>query len=181
MGTEVKIFGIGLGRTGTTSLARALEILGFSCVHYPHDDAAIEAHDAAVDETVACQFNHLHEKYPGSKFIYTSRPMSQWIDSYSRSFSVIEPGTEVHPVVARTYRKLYGRTDFDREAWEAAYAKHSFRVKTHFPIPVRGAASRLLILNITNGDGWEKLCPFLNKPIPEEVFPWLNRSPSSPS
>ncbi|HEV8715109.1 MAG TPA: sulfotransferase [Candidatus Binatia bacterium] len=29
-----KIFGLGLSRTGTTSLTEALEILGFSTIHY---------------------------------------------------------------------------------------------------------------------------------------------------
>lgn len=178
MGTEVKIFGIGLGRTGTTSLAKALEILGYSCVHYPHDDAAIEAHDAAVDETVTCQFRKLAYDHPGAKFIYTSRPIRQWVDSYARCFGAIVPGTEVHPVIAKTYRKIYGQVEFNREVWERTYSAHALDVCKFFEIH---KSNKLLKLNIMNGDGWEKLCLFLNKPIPEEDFPWANRGPDFPS
>lgn len=174
----MKIFGIGLGRTGTTSLARALKILGYSCVHYPRDDVAIEAHDAAVDETVACQFRRLDQKYPDSKFIYTTRIISSWVGSYERCFSAISEGTETHPLIASTYEKLYGQTTFDRIIWECGYSRHALDV-SHFFIGKN--KSRLLTFNIMNGDGWEKLCPFLNKPVPEEDFPWLNRSQSSPS
>ena len=31
---------------------------------------------------------------------------------------------------------------------------------------------RLLIMDIPGGDGWEKLCPFINKPVPHNLtFP----------
>lgn len=32
----------------------------------------------------------------------------------------------------------------------------------------------LLVIDITKGDGWEKLCPFLNKDIPDVPFPKSN-------
>ncbi len=32
----------------------------------------------------------------------------------------------------------------------------------------------LLVMNICDGDGWEVLCPFLDKPIPAVSFPHLN-------
>ena len=31
--------------------------------------------------------------------------------------------------------------------------------------------NNLLIMDITKGDGWSKLCNFLNKPIPNKPFP----------
>lgn len=34
--------------------------------------------------------------------------------------------------------------------------------------------SQLLVMNIINGDGWNKLCFFLNKPIPNKPFPHKN-------
>lgn len=171
---DMKVFGIGLGRTGTTSLAKALDILGYSCVHYPYDDAAIDAHDAAVDETVACQFKRLDEKYRDglqrSKFVYTCRPISPWIASYARCWAKVPEDAEYHPVIVRTYKKLYGQETFDREAWEKGYARHALLVLMHFD------SSRLLKMDITNGDGWKKLCPFLGKPVPDEPFPCLNAS-----
>ena len=34
----------------------------------------------------------------------------------------------------------------------------------------------LLVMNICEGEGWEKLCPFLGVPIPNEPFPNVNKS-----
>ena len=47
--TEIKVVGLGLGRTGTTSIAMALEILGYTVIH---DDEQTEETDvfAAVEE-----------------------------------------------------------------------------------------------------------------------------------
>ena len=36
---------------------------------------------------------------------------------------------------------------------------------------------QLLVLNIPGGDGWEKLCPFLNLPIVDEKFPHISEMP----
>lgn len=45
--TKFKVFGIGLSRTGTTSLGTALNQLGIKTIHYPHDEtlAGIEEID----------------------------------------------------------------------------------------------------------------------------------------
>jgi hypothetical protein len=171
----MKIFGIGLGRTGTTSLSAALRLLGYTCVHYPHDDAAIAGHDAAVDETVACQFKRLAGMFPGAKFVYTTRAMQDWLDSYERCFSNIPKGTSVHPVISRTYMKIYGQTTFERSVWENARRKHEDSVEKHF------REALFLTINITEGEGWDPLCSFLNRSIPKETFPWMNRGQSSPS
>ncbi len=31
-------------------------------------------------------------------------------------------------------------------------------------------------MNVMNGDGWEKLCPFLRLPIPKAAFPHANKT-----
>ncbi|HEX8335676.1 MAG TPA: sulfotransferase [Pyrinomonadaceae bacterium] len=37
-------------------------------------------------------------------------------------------------------------------------------------------ARRLLVMDITAGDGWEVLCPFLGVEIPDRPFPHENRT-----
>jgi hypothetical protein len=170
-----KVFGIGLGRTGTTSLAQALEILGYSCVDYPHSVEVTDVYDAATDETVACEFALLSSRNPRSKFILTIRDIEEWLDSYEECFRRIPEGTPVHPVIARTYKKLYGQVTWDREVWRDGYENHVERVRKF------SSSHPVLTINITEGAGWDKLCPFLNKPVPEEEFPWKNRSLSSQS
>jgi hypothetical protein len=31
-------------------------------------------------------------------------------------------------------------------------------------------------MDISGGEGWEKLAPFLDVPLPAARFPWLNRN-----
>ena len=56
MMANAKIFGIGLSKTGTSSLSEALEILGYSTVHFPSTLSEIAYYDAATDSTVARRF-----------------------------------------------------------------------------------------------------------------------------
>jgi len=39
----MKVFGIGLSRTGTYSLSKALDVLGFYTIHYPIDPTTLLA------------------------------------------------------------------------------------------------------------------------------------------
>ena len=84
--SKSKIFGIGLSKTGTTSLARALEILGYKTrdylgvTRYSSGDLSsidldeIETNDAFTDTPVPSFYRELDSRYPGSKFILTSEP-----------------------------------------------------------------------------------------------------------
>jgi hypothetical protein len=62
----------------------AIGILGFSAVHYPTSMQEIEFHDAATDLLVADTFEMLGGTYPGSKFIYTVRERTKWLESCRR-------------------------------------------------------------------------------------------------
>ena len=89
-----KVFGIGLGRTGTKSLTQALNDLGFEVIHYPEDygtlETLIEGHcqfpllqecDGLTDITVSAFYAQLDRLFPGSKFILTVRDKADWLRS----------------------------------------------------------------------------------------------------
>ena len=57
--TEIKIVGLGLGRTGTTSLAMALEILGYTVVHDDEQTELTDLFDAEEEEVI--DIDELHE------------------------------------------------------------------------------------------------------------------------
>lgn len=90
----VKVFGIGLSKTGTTSLATALTILGYHTAHWSNDltgeilsmgDAFL--FDALADTPVCVIFETLYHLFPRSKFIYTVRARPAWkhsIDAHNR-------------------------------------------------------------------------------------------------
>lgn len=97
------VFGIGLGRTGTTSLNNALIMLGYRAMHFPFDDATrreiadyvdsgaerieltiLREYDALTDIPVCCIYQGLDRAYPGSRFILTVRDKETWLNSCER-------------------------------------------------------------------------------------------------
>jgi hypothetical protein len=172
----LKIFGIGLAKTGTTSLNAALRILGYSAIDYPLDLGGIDEHDAATDMPVADKFEFLDQKYPRSKFIYTVRQQDEWLRSCKRHWSEWhDNGRDMRPAVIELLRRLYGTVDFDANLFAEAYVRHETRVLSYF----RDRADDLLILDIcSKGDGWEPLCSFLGQEVPDGAFPHENKRKS---
>jgi Sulfotransferase domain len=82
--SHAKVFGVGLSRTGTTSLHYALGFLGYRSIHFPPPHQLRELlnfYDAAVDTPVACVFKELAEAYPDARFVLTVRDMDSWLAS----------------------------------------------------------------------------------------------------
>jgi Sulfotransferase domain len=170
-GTDArKVFGIGLSKTGTTSLNAALEVLGFRAIHYPVLDrihTILDAYDAATDTPVACSFKELDKRYPGSKFVLTVRNTTSWLRSCEFEFK----GRLLREDWKRDVRlRTYGVLEWEPLKFRDAYAQHVQQVHAYFE--ERPAA--LLIMDITVGDGWELLCPFLGRAVPSVPFPRLN-------
>jgi len=65
---------------------------------------------------------------------------------------------------------IYGITHFDEIIFREVHARFDKEAIIHF----KDQPERLLVMNICGGDGWEKLCPFLEKSIPNVPFPRLN-------
>lgn len=180
-----KIFGIGMPKTGTSSLNSALGILGVRSCHFPADPTTIQeirtAHyrlsildryDALTDIPVPAIFAQLDSHWPNSKFILTVRDLDHWLNS-CRNAPFNSPKAIPKMGSKRDFYRilLYGCVSFNEERFTWVYNKHLKLVRDHFS----GAkASQLLTLDIANGDGWEKLCPFLGVPIPDRDFPHAN-------
>jgi len=87
MNNKVKIFGIGLPRTGTTSLHNALKSLGIKSKHFPFklytsfDDKLLGDYDLFVDSPIQLIYKLLDDKFPESKFILTTRSLDSWLES----------------------------------------------------------------------------------------------------
>jgi hypothetical protein len=176
-----RVFGIGLNKTATTTLAEALSILGFDVLHWGGTEvhaavmAAVEAgeplvsrldprHDAFFDIGVLSRrFVLLDDQYPGSRFLLTVRPLEDWLDSRRR---------HVRTNQARKAAGEYDGTflEIDEPKWRAEWELHLERVHDYF-----GARADLLELDVTADPTWGRLCRFLDRPEPDVPFPWLNR------
>ncbi|MEH6379728.1 sulfotransferase family protein [Streptomyces sp. KLMMK] len=183
-----KIFGIGLSRTGTRSLTAALRTLGFDVAHYPADPGTYAAllagtarfplldhRDGITDITVVPYYQDLDRAWPGAKFILTVREEEGWLASCRTHWKPAVDGkagrSEVYPQLQRFLRAaVYASHAFDPERFRTVARRHTAEVLRHFA----GRPGDLLVLDITAGQGYERLAPFLGVPVPDGPFPHTN-------
>ncbi|MCX6667988.1 MAG: hypothetical protein NTV74_07140 [Euryarchaeota archaeon] len=161
-----KIFCIGAAKTGTASLSKALSILGYRSIHFlrTHEEPKegwIEyikkcKYDAYADAPMMFEdvYPKLDKIYPNSKFILTIRDTKSFERSFLNYF-----GSQ--------WLKKY---NMDIKELVQEFEDHNKHVLDYF----KDRPSKLLVMNILEGDGWEKPCKFLNKPIPKKPFPYKN-------
>ena len=162
-----KVFGIGLSRTGTTSLNSALRLLGYKTLHYPGDEGTLntllagradfpclQSYDGITDIT-AYNYRELDRLYPNSKFILTVRDEASWLDSCQQHWE--RAGTDLSTIKQVLRMSVYGCLDFQPERFAEVYRKHVADAQAYFA----DRPQQLLVLNITAGQGFEQLAPFL--------------------
>jgi hypothetical protein len=179
-----RIFGIGMHKTGTTSLAAAFGILGFNAAHWGTalwarrvweqvkgygPAAEVDAHYAFSDLPFTLLFRELDKAYPGSKFILTVRPEDEWLKSVEKHWDpAINPHRkdwEIAPFTHRLHHLVYGRKTFDADIFLRRYRAHNREVSEYF----KDRPGDLLTYRI--GDGWPNLCNFLGRKIPSVAYP----------
>jgi len=177
----MKIFGIGLSKTGTTSLAQGLEVLGFKTkdnpgvTRYSAGDLAsidadlLEEHDALTDTPIPSFYRQLDEAFPDAKFILTVRERDGWLKSCKKQFTE-RLAEKQNDALRSLFVDLYGCVVYDEERFSNGYDRFVAGVQAYF----EGRPGKLLIMDVVGGDGWEKLCPFLGKAIPDIPFPKAN-------
>jgi len=174
-----KIFEIGLNKTGTSSLNSALNGLGIKSLHdrfevrkhlnYEKENdlkplSSLKEFQGFSDSPFHILYKELYNLYPKSKFILTIRDLKSWLKS--REKQVIR--NQNNPDYKGVWLKI------NKEAWIIEWKNHTKEVIEFF----KDHPKDLLIINICKGEGWEKLCPFLNLPIPNSDFPYKNKAPS---
>jgi len=179
MKIEGKIIGVGFQKTGTSSLRKALMMLGYRVKdnstrplipilrgNFNKVLHMIQDYDAMVDTPWYMIYKELDEKIPGSKFILTLRDDESWFKSVSRHIGVLR-----NPNHEYVYGRGRGLPMEDKENTLKVYNKHIREVKEYF----KDRPDDFLVLDLTKGDGWEQLCPFLGHAIPNLPFPHANR------
>jgi hypothetical protein len=189
------ILGAGFGRTGTTSLKRALEILGCGpCYHMQtamtrpgHGRHCLRAQQgrevdfrhflrgyrSAIDWPV-CEFlPRLLPLYPDARVILTVRDPERWYESVRETLWEVDRQLPwwFPPSIRRMHEAViwkgrFGGRFLDRAHAIAAYRAHVDEVRRTVP------AERLLVFDVAQG--WAPLCAFLGRAVPDEPFPQLN-------
>jgi hypothetical protein len=171
-----KVFCIGFHKTGTKSLAAALRTLGYSVtgpngVKDPEIDKNVyamafdlaERFDAFQDNPWPVIYKELDTRYPGSKFVLSVRSSDSWIKSQVGYF-----GKKETPM--RKWIYGVGCPEGNEEIYVRRFEAHNAEVLDYF----RHRPDDLLVMNLAAGDGWEKLCRFLDKKAPGLPFPHAN-------
>ena len=180
-----KIFGLGLPKSGTTTLHRALEILGYSSIHNPGDSATarqlrngdynlsiLEHYDAVMDNPIPAVFAQLDECWPGSKFILTIRPIEEWLKSSKNAgFNQKYATPKVGSTVEFHNTLLFGCNGFCESRYKWVYESHHSLVLDYF---TGAKADQLLILDLGKKASWHELCEFLGVQVPDQPFPHAN-------
>ena len=172
-----KVIGVGLSKTGTSTLAICLEFLGFG----PHQgfDRGLtgQVKKGNVAESLRLAepagfledspwfslFEELDHSYPNSKFILTLRKSSE---AHARSNwqHTLRKGQ-------RSEQEMEQRTAITKQRYEA----HNSAVRKYFA----NRPDDLLEVCWEQGDGWQKLCPFLGVDVPLVPFPHANAKPKN--
>lgn len=214
---ETKVLSLGLPKTGSASIAEALDILGYQGVYHGtrtwDNTSEWEMINRAADATYSSlpsytgvpftrkQWDELFgpyeaitdigggfpveliKAYPEAKVLLVIRPFEKWFKSWdegvNKSFfnpmvdfciKVIDPlaGTRLATVGRKIVLGMFNATTLEeqrknaRETWEW----HNRIIQEMVP------PEKLLLFD--HKDGWEPLCKFLGKPVPDVEFPWVN-------
>ena len=126
-----KIFGVGLSKTGQTSLAEAMRLLGYSTIQYPYDLRAIRKRDCSLDITVSMRYKELDKKFPGSKFILTTRDFDSWIKSMRNHYRRF-PASRRHKRTLVFRQRFWGTIHFNTYTMTRRYYEHQADVYHYF-------------------------------------------------
>lgn len=192
----LEVIGAGLGRTGTTSLCKALEILDFQpCYHMdeaerrpdhddpwlaaangssPDFDALFGGYKAAVDWPTVTHYRALAHHYPNARFVLTVRDTDGWVRSMMQTILptvIAPPSPTVRPKHRQMTRQLIAENLFggrvdDPDHAARLYEEHNDSVRAFLP------PEQLVVLPL--GAGWAPLCEFLGRPIPSCPYPDAN-------
>ncbi|MEM8534846.1 MAG: sulfotransferase family protein [Chloroflexota bacterium] len=192
----MRVIGVGLGRTGTTSIQRALEHLGYHTYNFeavmqhqhfdawrdivqeqtPDWDAIFGGYDASISWPACFFYQELHIAYPDAQFILTTREPERWAASVKRvlphmaklqAFRFIPRVQAMVNLMNAMLIPKFGSFDPDTSRLISLIEEHNRAVRSYIPSP------KLLIYEVK--DGWEPLCAFLDCPIPSTDFPYENQ------
>ena len=198
----IEVIGAGFGRTGTLSLKFALETLGFEkCYHMMEvmlneghvaqwrqaaQDEKVDWHDlyrgyrATVDWPSASFWRELRFVYPDAKVILTLRDSERWYTSVMNTIWKLS-STALETGESRGDQEMIERALMGHEViWDGVFGgrmedkNHVIDCFERHNEEVIDSVPQEQLLVYRPGDGWEPLCEFLQKPVPETDYPRVN-------
>lgn len=151
--------------------------------------ALFDGYEATVDFPGYPYYKILMEQYPDAKVILSKRDFDKWYESVNKTIWKAGPQNILAKIVLlikmtfnqnlkKTFKcikfmrntfliKQFGGQFASKEVAKEVFEKHIEDVIAFVP------KDKLLVFEPS--EGWQPLCEFLNRPIPEEDFPHLNK------
>ena len=185
----MKVFGIGMSHTGNISLTLALNQLGIHVLHSLNEEIILKElmagnynlsifndFDGITATAIAPFFPQLDQIFPDSKFILTVRDPESWLDAVKEIWESKPIENDLDNERKNYLRILpriamFGTYKFNRERLSYIYDLHYKMVTEYF----KDRPESLLVIDISGGEGWEKLCPFFKLPLMDEPFPFKSK------
>ncbi|KAI1326731.1 efflux pump antibiotic resistance protein [Xylariaceae sp. FL0255] len=211
---QMEVLSLGFSRTGTSTMQKALQILGIPCYHafelYDHVDhctgwnKALDAkffgkgkpfgraewdellgdYSAVTDVPAIAFADDLMTVYPEAKVVLVEREIDKWYASFDENVIkhlydfasnmvakldlwFLGPPVSVHHRWVRGWMQSRTKSEMQEKA-KAHYRAHYANIRESTE------PSRLLEYQLSSG--WEPLCQFLGKPVPDVPFPRVNES-----
>ncbi|MBS0559237.1 MAG: hypothetical protein JSR21_04205 [Proteobacteria bacterium] len=196
---ELQVIGSGFGRTGTASLKRALEMLGFGPCHHmeevfanppqvahwqavaagrPVDLRTVFAgYRSQVDWPGAHVWRELAAEFPHAKVVHSVRPDESWWKSFDGTIGTLLRTYHELPLPPHMLdmfavgRKIIEDDTFGAPLTDKDAALAAYRRRTE---EVLAALPKERVLVFDVAEGWQPLCAFLGVPVPAEPFPNVN-------
>lgn len=178
-----KIFGIGWAKTGTTTLGKCFEILGFNhqsqnlvlVKNIQHGDfstifSMANKKDSFEDWPWALLYKEFDMKFKNSRFVLTIRETDRWLSSYQNMLKNQGNATEELNEIRRI---IYGLPfpGVSEKRLAERYEKHNEDVMRYFS----DRPNDLLVVDWEKKHGWRSLCDFLELAEPATPFPHVNK------
>jgi hypothetical protein len=194
----LKVIGAGLGRTGTMTLKRALDALGFGPCHHMTEvlahpeqipfwnraadgeavdwDEVYRAYQSTVDWPGAAFTLELAQRYPEAKVILSKRDPQGWYESMRDT--ILKSMDEMHLTdveLAKNHPMRFGQILIAHDLFACNFSEANVLAafeRHNAKITAAIPADRLLVFEAA--DGWNPLCQFLGVEVPDEIFPRTN-------
>jgi hypothetical protein len=198
----LRVIGVGLPRSGTSSLQAALELLGFGPCHHmselidkpdqsvqflrAYDGHKVDFHTlmkgygSAVGSPVADFYKEIRQAYPQAKLVLTVRDSSEkWLESFDTTLRIVFLSKIFYCIVylMKIVRLscLVARKSGEKWTYEIGQIGPQFHDQYNARIINENKAGEVLVYNVK--EGWPPLCKFLGVDIPQNIpFPNLNEA-----
>ncbi|CAK8680232.1 unnamed protein product [Clavelina lepadiformis] len=207
----MKVIVAGFPKTGTKSMHIALRELGYDVYDFVEnfwylgkdwnkilteggsvDDfkRMYEDVDAGVDAPIFFFWKEIHEAFPNSKIILTTRDEDSWFRSYRKQIEEINQNTmlrllfvysplgrKFETFLLRLAQVVYATSWIKANTFSMKHSVNELVMRKLYrqhnaDVTQNAPKDKLLVYNLK--EGWEPLCKFLDKPVPDKQFPYAN-------